>query len=82
MLPKNAINSLLPEHIEEHAVETLVSVIHERIMDDPEIKDALEACNMQPTNRAATLAAMSAVNALLAHEIGQELASFGMETQP
>jgi len=75
MLPKNAINSLLPEPMNERAVENLVVILHERIMDDPELRDALEACNLQPTYRAATLAAMCAVNVILAHELGQEVAA-------
>lgn len=82
MLPKNAVNSLLPEHIDEADVENLVSILHERIMDDPELRDAFEACNLQPTNRAASLAAMSAVNVLLAHELGQEVAGDAMEAKP
>ena len=81
-MPKNAVNSLLPGHIDEADVENLVAILHERIMDDPELRDALKACNVQPTNRAATLAAMSAVNVILAHELGQEVGGFGIEGLP
>ena len=74
MLTGILMNSLLPEHVGELEVEALVSTIYERLLDDPAITDALEACNLQPTSRAAWLAANSAVIVLIVHEIGQEVA--------
>src|SRR5579859_1444317 len=65
---------ILPAHIDAADVENLISTIEEALEDDPVIRDALNACNLQPTSRANWLAATSAVNLLLAHEIGQEVA--------
>ncbi len=75
VLMDDLMYSILPEHISQASVVVLAAVICERILCDPEVKDALEACELQPTSRAASLAAMSAVNVLLAHEIGQEVAA-------
>lgn len=65
---------ILPDHIDQADVENLISTIESELEDNPAIQDALNACNLQPTTRASWLAAASAVNVLLAHEIGQEVA--------
>jgi len=56
------------------AIDTLRATIQEQLLTSPVITDALEACDLQPTTRAAWLAADSALNVILAHELGQEVA--------
>jgi len=68
-------DGILPDHIDSWDVENLISTIEEQLEDSPVIRDALEACSLQPTTRACWLAANSAVLVLLAHEIGQEVAA-------
>jgi len=68
-------DGILPDHIDSWDLENLISTIEEQLEDSPLIRDALNACNLQPTTRANWLAAASAVNVLLAHEIGQEVAA-------
>jgi len=63
----------LPEHIDEKAIEKLITALAKRIADGLVV--SMEACNLQPTTRAARLAAEAAVCVLLAHEIGQEVNS-------
>jgi hypothetical protein len=61
----------LPSHIQESDVEKLIDRLDfliRELMDEE-----LDACNLQPTTRAARLAAEAAVCVLLAHEIGQEI---------
>ena len=62
----------LPKHIDEKAVEKLVWDLANRIYS--QMQTSMESCNLQPTTRAARLAA-AAVCVLLAHEIGQEVNS-------
>lgn len=66
----------LPAHIEQKAVDDLTATIAGVLAyeSDVPITLAYDACNLQPTSRAAMLAAQAAVAVLLAHEIGQELA--------
>lgn len=64
--------SVIPQHIDPIDVENLAATLAVLITEDPEMAGALEICNLQPTSRAAHLAANAAVNVLLAHEIGQE----------
>ena len=61
----------LPKHIEAAQVENLVTALAKAIQDW--LTDSMEACNLQPTSRAARLAAEAAVCVLIAHEIGQEV---------
>jgi len=63
----------LPKHIDEQAVEKLIRDLANRIYAN--MQTSLEGCNLQPTTRAAKLAAEAAVCVLLAHEIGQEVNS-------
>jgi hypothetical protein len=63
----------LPKHIDEKAVEDLINDLANRIYAN--MKTFMEGCNLQPTTRAAKLAAEAAVCVLLAHEIGQEVNS-------
>jgi hypothetical protein len=67
-------DGILPERIDAAAVDNLIDAIQDQLRDNPGIQDALDACNLQPTRRAAWLAASSAVLVLLAHEFGQEVA--------
>ena len=62
----------LPPHITPEAVEDLTNAIA-NLLDYASILMFLDKCNLQPTSRARWLAAQSAVNVLLAHEIGQEV---------
>lgn len=66
---------VLPEHISEAAVTSLVMTIAEALGPGfvDEITTALSDCDLQPTSRATYLAASAAVAVLLAHEIGQEV---------
>jgi hypothetical protein len=66
---------ILPDHIDQADVENLISTIEQQFEDSPVIRDALGACNLQPTSRANWLAASVAVHVLLAHEIVQEVAA-------
>jgi len=63
----------LPEHIDEKAVEKLITAMARSI--ERRYIWQMDACNLQPTSRAARLAAEAAVCVLLAHEIGQEVNS-------
>ena len=56
-------------------IKELIETIAEELLSNPAVKDALTACDLQPTTRAAGLAAASAVNVILAHELGQEVAA-------
>jgi len=66
----------LPDHITESNIEKLISSIAASLFygntEEP-VGWALDACDLQPTTRAAHLAAEAAVCVLLAHEIGQEV---------
>lgn len=75
--PDDHWGDVLPKQIDAEAVEILIFAIEEALSDSPSIKDALEACELQPTTRANWLAASAAVHVLLAHEIGQEVGSEG-----
>ncbi len=63
----------LPDHIRASAIEVLVTALAKVIQDG--VPDAMDSCELQPTRRAARLAAEAAVCVLLAHEIGQEVNS-------
>lgn len=65
----------LPEHVKEEAVEELIDELANYLLQAPGLKPALEACELQPTTRAAGLAARAAVLVLVAHELGQTVAS-------
>jgi len=65
---------ILPEHIDAARVINLIDTIESQLSESPIIRDALEACELQPTTRPTWLAASAAVHVLLAHEIGQEVA--------
>lgn len=67
------LDELLPAHIDPADVENLVATLAAALADDPVIRDALEACNLQPTSRAGWLASQAAVIVLVMHEIGQEV---------
>ncbi len=73
---KNVVewDDVLPEHIAPGDVENLIDALAEDLAHDPVIRDALEACHLQPTSRANWLAAQAAVIVLVMHEIGQEVA--------
>lgn len=58
---------------EQRALEDLERELADAIMLDVEIFKRLEKCNLQPTTRAAALAARSAILVLIAHNIGQEV---------
>jgi len=60
----------LPEHIDEQAVEKLITAMARSI--ERRYIFQMDACNLLPTSRAARLAAEAAVCVLLAHEIGLE----------
>jgi len=64
---------ILPEHVERPAADQLVAVIAEVLVyaGRVPITEAYDLCNLQPTTRAAILAAQAAVAVLIAHEIGQ-----------
>lgn len=64
----------LPQHIDRDALERLTLTITELLEYGAHVPVSLayDASNLQPTSRAAWLAANAAVNVLLAHEIGQE----------
>lgn len=64
----------LPEQCGADDVDVLIEVITDRVLQDPMIGDALDRCDLQPTTRAARLAAHAAVIVLLAHERGQQVA--------
>jgi len=61
----------LPNHIRAAAVEALVTALAKTIQGG--LPNAMDSCELQPTRRAARLAAEAAVCVLLAHEIGQEV---------
>jgi hypothetical protein len=65
---------LVADHIDGEDVNNLIATIEIELANNPVIVDALNACNLLPTTRANWLAAMSAVNVLLAHELGQTVA--------
>ncbi len=65
----------LPEHIDPDNIERLTEVIADKILQDAVVLQALDLCNLDPTTRAARLAAHAAVIVLLAHELGQEVAA-------
>lgn len=58
---------------DQRALEDLERELADAIMLDVEIFKRLEKCNLQPTTRAAALAARAAVLVLIAHDIGQEV---------
>jgi len=65
----------LPEHLNRQALENLTLTITELLMYGVNVPVTVgyDASNLQPTSRAAWLAANAAVSVLLAHEIGQEV---------
>jgi len=66
----------LPDHVDAAAVEKLIAVLAYTLRGeaiDGSVAVYLDACNLQPTSRAALLAAEAAVAVLVAHEIGQEV---------
>jgi len=60
----------LPDHVSEAAYHALVETIAGAIQSDVLITDAMDNASLQPTSRAAILAAQAAVAVILAHEIG------------
>ncbi len=62
----------LPNHIKQQAVENLIEALAKTIEFG---SFEMDQCELQPTSRAARLAAEAAVCVLLAHEIGQEINS-------
>ena len=55
----------------QREIDNLIATIAEQLDASPIVTDALMACGLEPTSRAFWLAADSAVNVLLAHDIGQ-----------
>ncbi len=72
----------LPEHVSEEAVEALIDKLADYLLALRSLRPMLEACGLQPTTRAAGLAARAAVLVLVAHELGQTVRedSDGTET--
>ena len=68
------ITPTLTSHIDLVAIHQLVHTIANKILHDPRIEFRLDACELQPTTRVASLAATAAVSVILAHEIGQDIA--------
>lgn len=66
----------LPEHVKPKAAEHLIDEIADEFLNPStsDLQDALEACGLQPTTRAAGMAARTAATVLLAHELGQTVA--------
>lgn len=68
-------DAVLPTHVSQDAYVALVETIAGALIyeGNPLITDALDACNLQPTSRAAILAASATAAVLVAHEVGQEI---------
>jgi len=64
----------LPNSVQKEAVDLLIGQLARLLAWDMEISLCLERCGLQPTERAAVLAATAAVSVLFAHEVGQEVA--------
>ena len=83
MIPKFPSQFELPGHIDEADLEILIhhvalmlaydTLVSDPSEEPPSLTKLYDACNLQPTSRAAYLAAHNAVLTLLAHEIGQEV---------
>ena len=66
---------VLPDNVNRAAADQLVAVIAAALMyaGNVPITEAYDNCGLQPTTRAAILAAQVALSVLIAHEIGQEV---------
>lgn len=57
------ITPTLPSHIDPLALHKLIDTIATEILHNYSVHFALDACDLQPTSRAASLAATAAVSA-------------------
>jgi len=64
------MNIKLPDYVQAKYVDQLIEALAIRIQG---AVIELDACELQPTSRAAHNAAMAAVLVLVTHEIGQEV---------
>jgi hypothetical protein len=68
----------LPLDVTRKQADRLIGRLARLMAYDAEIGSYLEECHLEPSPRAATLAAAAAVTVLFAHEAGQEIAAYQM----